>query len=103
MPFFVRAGSVIPTDEAQYGFNTPEKTVFTVYPVKNGSFESDFFTDDGVSFEYKNNNCVKLQFSVECNEGEIVVSWKNNGNMSITPEIRLCTADNRKLIVREVS
>lgn len=103
MPFFVRAGSVIPTDEAQYGFNTPEKTVFTVYPVKNGSFESDFFTDDGVSFEYKNNNCVKLQFSVECNESDIVVRWKNNGNMSITPEIRLCTADNRKLIVREVS
>ena len=37
MPYFVKAGSVIPTGE--------EKTVFTVYPVENGRFESRFFSD----------------------------------------------------------
>lgn len=100
MPYFVRSGSVIPTDEGEYGFNKSEDLTFTVYPVESGSFESEFFTDDGVSFKYQNNDCVKLKFTVECNEKDIVVEYRNYGNISLTPNIRLCTADKRKLVIK---
>lgn len=99
MPYFVRSGSVIPTDEGAYGFNTDEQLVFTVYPVKSGSFTAEFFDDDGLSFNYQNNDCIHLEFDVICTEDTVKVSYKNNGNMSITPDIRLCSGDSRQLVV----
>ncbi|MCH5191562.1 MAG: DUF5110 domain-containing protein [Oscillospiraceae bacterium] len=99
MPYFVRSGCVLPTDESKYGFKSEEKLVFTVYPLKNGSFESDFFTDDGVSFEYQNNQCVHLKFTVSCNSESVTVSYKNTGEIPLEPNIRLCPQDGRKLIV----
>ncbi|MGN0521769.1 MAG: TIM-barrel domain-containing protein [Eubacterium sp.] len=93
MPYFVKSGSVIPTDE--------EKTVFTVYPIKRGAFESSFFTDDGLTFNYKNNECVMLNFTVYCDDNSVTVEYKNTGNMPFTPEIRLCKGDKRKLEVKE--
>lgn len=64
MPYFVKSASVIPTDESGYGFkNEDENLVFTVYPIADGDFESDFFSDDGISYEYKKNNCVHLKFT----------------------------------------
>lgn len=100
MPYAVRAGSVIATDEGEYGFNCKEKLVFTVYPKKSGAFESEFFTDDGESYEYLKNNCVKLKFTIECGENEITVKYENLGNEKITPEIRLCKEDKRTLIIK---
>lgn len=100
VPYFVRAGSIIATDEAEYGFKSSEQTVFTVYPVKKGSFKSEFFTDDGLSFEYKNGNCVNAVFTVECNENEVTVSYENRGKMKFDPEIRLCSADTRALVIK---
>ncbi|MGN1421583.1 MAG: TIM-barrel domain-containing protein [Eubacterium sp.] len=94
MPYFIKAGSIIPTDE--------DKTVFTVYPVEIGTFESTFFTDDGLTFNYKNNECVKLNFSVHCNEKSITVEYKNTGNVPFTPKIRLCRGDIRNLTVKEI-
>lgn len=94
MPYFIKAGSIIPTDE--------DKTVFTVYPVENGTFESTFFTDDGLTFNYKNNECVKLKFTVICNENSITVEYKNTGNQPFTPEIRLCKGDKRKVTIKEI-
>lgn len=93
MPYFVRCGSVIPTDEGE--------TVFTVYPLQNGEFTSEFFTDDGETFAYQNNNCVHLHFSVQCTENTITVSYKNTGDMPFAPCIRLCKGDNRTLTVFE--
>ena len=100
MPYFVRGGCVLPTDEASYGFRSGEATVFTVYPLKNGEFESRFFADDGVSFEYKNNNCVFLNFKVNCDKDSVTVSFENTGEMQIEPDIRLCPGDDRKLIIK---
>ena len=100
MPYFVRSGCILPTDEAPYGFKTDGKIIFTVYPIKNGSFESEFFYDDGVSFEYQNNNCVHLNFKVCCDEHTVSVSFENTGETAFEPEIRLCSADERKLIVK---
>ena len=91
MPYFVKAGSVIPTGE--------EKTVFTVYPVANGRFESRFFSDDGLSDGYKNGECVMLSFIVECSEDVVSVEYKNEGSMPFDFEIRLIDA--RKLVVNE--
>lgn len=99
MPYFIRSGSVIPTDESEYGFNAEKKLVFTVYPLKSGKFKSEFFDDDGVSFEYQNNECVKLEFNVSCTDDNVRVSYKNNGNIKIIPEIKLCDLDGRKLII----
>lgn len=100
MPYAVRAGSVIPTDEGEYGFESEERLVFTVYPKKQGTFESDFFDDDGVGYGYLKNDCVKLHFAVTCNENEVAVSFENLGKVEITPEIRLCKEDTRKLIIK---
>ena len=99
MPYAVRAGSVIATDEADYGFNSDERLVFTVYPKESGSFESEFFTDDGVSYGYLDNNCVKLKFKVDCTESEVIVSYRNDGNTSLSPSVRLCKEDSRKLVI----
>lgn len=93
MPYFVRCGSVIPTDEG--------KTVFTVYPVKSGEFTSEFFTDDGETFAYQDNRCVHLHFTVRCTENTITVSYKNTGDMPFAPCIHLCNGDSRTLSVFE--
>lgn len=100
MPYFVRRGCVLPTDEAPYGFGCDEKIVFTVYPLSKGTFESEFFTDDGVSFNYLDNDCVHLKFTVECDENTVTVAFENTGKASIKPDIRLCQGDERKLIIK---
>ena len=101
VPYLIRGGSVIPSDEGEYGFNSDESLIFTVYPIKSGYFSYNYFMDDGVSYEYKNNNCVKLNFSVECNSNEVIVSYKNNGNIAITPNIRLSEADHREIVIKK--
>lgn len=93
MPYFVRCGSIVPTDKGE--------TVFTVYPLQNGEFTSEFFTDDGETFAYQDNNCVHLHFTVQCTENSVSVSYQNTGDMPFTPCIRLCEGDNRTLTVFE--
>lgn len=100
VPYFVRSGCVLPTDEGNYGFNSNEELKLIVYPVKSGTFESTFFTDDGKSFEYKNGNCTLLMFNVECNDNEVVVSYTNAGKIDIDLDISLCAGDNRKLVIK---
>ena len=99
MPYFIRSGCVIPTDEELYGFNSKEKIVFTVYPLEEGSFESEFFTDDGHSFHYLDNNCVHLKFKVSCDKDTVSVNFENKGDMDFTPVIHLSKADKRKLVI----
>ncbi|MCH5317517.1 MAG: DUF5110 domain-containing protein [Eubacterium sp.] len=100
MPYFVRGGCVLPTNEAPYGFQSEEATVFTVYPVKNGKFESSYFEDDGISFEYKNNQCAFLKFTVYCDDESVTVCYENTGKTEIEPNIRLCSGDGRKLVLQ---
>ncbi|MGN1419879.1 MAG: TIM-barrel domain-containing protein [Acutalibacteraceae bacterium] len=101
VPYFVRSGCVLPTDEAPYGFDCGEEIVFTVYPKEKGKFESFFFDDDGESFAYKENNCVKLHFSVICSENSVSVEYENTGKMPLDVQIRLCGGDERPLEVRK--
>lgn len=99
MPYFVRSGCVMPADEAPYGFDDEENTVFTVYPLKEGVFESTFFNDDGYSFDYLDNNCINLKFKVLCNKDTVSVSYENKGNTDFVPEIFMCSADKRRLVI----
>lgn len=100
MPYFVRSGCVLPTDDAPYGFNSEEHIVFTVFPLHKGSFESEFFSDDGKSFAYLKNYCVHLKFKVTCEENTVTVNFENSGEISMKPHIRLCSGDDRMLIIK---
>lgn len=99
VPYFVRGGSVIATDEGEYGFKSSEKLRLTVYPLRSGSFKSEFFTDDGESFSYKTGDCVHLLFTVDCDSEYVRVRIENIGEKSFTPDIVLCDADDRILTV----
>lgn len=93
MPYFVKAGSVICSDEGEI--------LFTVYPIEKGIFKSSFFTDDGITFNYQSNDCVKLEFTVKCDKNSVDVLYENTGDMPFVPKFRLCSADNRKMTVSE--
>ena len=99
VPYFIRSGSVFPVDEGECSYKSAEKVVFTVYPVKNGKFTARYFNDDGESFEYLKNNCVKLEFDVNCDNENVDVVVNNKGNVKFTPEIKLVSTDLRKLNV----
>ncbi|MBR2133654.1 MAG: DUF5110 domain-containing protein [Eubacterium sp.] len=100
MPYFVRAGSIVATDEGEPGFNKDEKLTLTVYPLKSGEFKAEFFTDDGESFDYLDGKCTHLYLTVACNENEVYVSAENKGSIDFDGEIKLCSADDRKLIIK---
>ena len=95
MPYFIRCGSVFPVDEGECSYKSAEKVVFTVYPVKNGKFTARYFNDDGESFEYLKNNCVKLEFDVNCDNENVDVVVNNKGNVKFEPEIKLVSTDLR--------
>ena len=100
VPFFVKAGCVLPTDGGKYGFRSEEKTVLTVYPLEKGEFSDEYFNDDGVSFEYKNNGCVFIKIRVICDNDTVTVFWKNTGKTDYEPCFKLCEGDSRKLIIK---
>lgn len=105
VPYFVKAGTVLPLNVAEYGFRAKEKLQFTVYPVQNGSFESHYFNDDGKSplcSDGVNNkgNCTYINFKVTCTENTVEVLAKNLGNVEAEYSIELIKTDKRKLIVK---
>lgn len=100
MKYFVRAGSVLPTDEAPYGFCSGEEIVLTVYPKENGTFASDLFFDDGLTYDYRENMCTRLHITVECNNDTVCATIVNNGKRDLAYTVRLCDGDDRRLIVK---
>ena len=89
VPYFIRGGCVF-----------PNKDKFVVYPVDDGTFTSEFFNDDGLTFAYENGGCALLEFTVNCSEDTVELSFTNKGKMILTPNIELCSADKRKLIIK---
>lgn len=100
MPYFVKAGSVIPYDRGEYGFQSNENLVFTIYPLESGEFSSTFFTDDGLTYKYKDNDCVKLKFNVVCDFNTVTVEYENLAKQKITPNFELCDGYGRKLVIK---
>lgn len=81
MPFFVRAGSVVPFDD--------NGLVLKVYPIKNGEFKAHFFWDDGESFEYQNGNCAYLDITVKCDNDDVEITYINNASEEFEPNFEI--------------
>ena len=101
MPYFIRSGSVVPFDEGECIYGADEDVCLTVFPKKAGSFEAEYFNDDGMSFAYLNGNCVKLKITVQCTEDEVIIEYSNEGKICHQPKFRLCEADGRMLKIIE--
>lgn len=99
MKYFVKCGCVIPCNKAT-GRKNKEDIVLTVYPVENGTFTDTFFYDDGESFDYLENKCVKLNMTVECKKQEVTVFYENSGDMPFLPRFELAQGDGRQLTVK---
>ena len=81
VPYFVRGGSVIATDEGEYGFKSSEKILkaYRVSVKEAAALNRKFFTDDGESFAYKTGDCVHLLFTVDCDSEYVRVRIENIG------------------------
>lgn len=99
MKYFVKCGSVIPCNKAT-GRESQENLVLTVYPIENGTFTDTFFYDDGETFDYLENKCVKLNMTVECKKQEVTVFYENSGDMPFLPRFELAQGDGRQLTVK---
>lgn len=99
MKYFVKCGSVIPCNKAT-GRESQENLVLTVYPIENGTFTDTFFYDDGETFDYLENKCVKLNMTVECKKQEVIVFYENSGDMPFLPRFELAQGDGRQLTVK---
>lgn len=99
MKYFVKCGSVIPCNKAT-GRESQENLVLTVYPIENGTFTDTFFYDDGETFDYLENKCVKLNMTVECKKQEVNVFYENSGDMPFLPRFELAQGDGRQLTVK---
>lgn len=75
-PLFVRAGSVLPVNLAEQHFAKPaDERGFEVFPLPDdGGFEGDFFEDDGVSFDYRRDKCVRWSVRATTSGLRIAVS-----------------------------
>lgn len=99
MKYFVKCGCVIPCNKAT-GRKNKEDIVLTVYPVENGTFTDTFFYDDGESFDYLENKCVRLNMTVKCEKQEVTVFYENTGDMPFEPRFELVQGDNRHLTLK---
>lgn len=99
MKYFVKCGCVIPCNKAT-GRKNKEDIVLTVYPVENGTFTDTFFYDDGESFDYLENKCVRLNMTVKCEKQEVTVFYENTGDMPFEPRFELAQGDNRHLTLK---
>ena len=100
MKYFVKCGCVIPYNKT-LGRSNEENLILTVYPVKNGTFTDTFFYDDGKTFDYLKNKCVKLNMTVECDENTVTVCYENTGDAPFEPQFMLADGDTRTLKIKK--
>ncbi|MCR5208003.1 MAG: DUF5110 domain-containing protein [Eubacterium sp.] len=98
---FIRAGSVIPVNEAEYGFKTDEKLVLNIYAADSGSFSSELFFDDGESFRYLDGDCALLNICVDCGENEVTVTVTNLGKTDIDYGVKLTDYKKRTMKLKK--
>lgn len=74
IPIFVKAGSIIPTQQVlQYSDQAPiDPLTLSIYVGQNGS--EDFYEDDGVTFEYPKGAFAKRTVQLSKMNGSLVVS-----------------------------
>ena len=90
-----KSGSVFLEDDVCG--NGGERLLFTVYAQQAGTFAREYFLDDGESETYRQNDCVRVELTVECRPEKVVVRHRNLGLQQISPNIRLIDHWNRPL------
>lgn len=88
-----KGGSVF-VEDVSGGTTAPQ---FTVYAQESGAFTRECFFDDGESFGYLRNDCVRIAFYVECLPDCVRVRYANLGKQKIVPEVRLADRMRRRL------
>jgi len=73
IPVFVRAGAIVPTQQAvEYVDQAPiDPLTFQIYP--DGSSSSDYYEDDGISFGYKRGLYLRQHLEVSGTTGGVTV------------------------------
>jgi alpha-glucosidase len=76
LPFFVRAGSSLPTQQpVQFSDQSPiDPLTFTAYPPSAGkSGRSEYYEDDGISFRYRSGEYLRRTITVGTGEGSVTL------------------------------
>lgn len=84
--YFVKAGSIIPVQ------NDDCETVFEVYAKDCGSFEFEYFSDDGVS-NLSDGKYEIIKFKVECNKDDVKVGVE--GSEAFKNQLKLILKDSK--------
>jgi len=93
----MKGGSVFLEDASIDPEKNGSTPFFTIYAQDSGTFSRDYFFDDGESFAYLKNDCVRIAFAVECLPDCVRVRFVNRGNHRMTPEVRLVDRLHRRL------
>ena len=88
-------------DASPYPSSGNERLCFTVYAQETGETEREFFSDDGASEAYLQNECVNVRFRMRFLPHEVCVACQNLGNQAILPQVALCDRLNRPLRLEE--
>ncbi|MEN6595029.1 MAG: TIM-barrel domain-containing protein [Clostridiaceae bacterium] len=96
-----RGGGMMAADVSSYPSSGKERLCFTVYAQETGETEREFFTDDGASEAYLQNDCLKVRFRMRFLPNEVCVAYQNLGNQAIQPQVALCDRLNRTLRLEE--
>lgn len=92
-----KGGSVFAEDASVHpGIDAPALR-FCIYANESGTFSRTYFSDDGETNAYLQNDCVNIAFSVTCLPQRVRVEYKNLGKQAIVPEVRLIDRLNRPL------
>jgi len=86
--YFVKAGSVVP-------FQENHKVIFTIYANQSGTFEFEYFDDDGITALEKNDFRI-IKFKVECDNESVYI----HSDVKDSFEYKLIDAFNRKLVIK---
>ena len=113
--WFIKAGSVIP-------YSIAGQLSFMVYPIKEGSYVSEYFEDDGVSPVTPESHRI-VRFEVKCTDKEVIIKTgcsapkttasptHQDADKSVSgifgsghenaPDIRLAGGDGRRLVIMD--
>lgn len=104
-PLFIRAGAVIPVNDAKITFETKSKDErgFMVFPHKNiGKTEFKLYEDDGYTNDYKKGIFAFVNVNMECDEEKIQIDISKEGKYELPYnkiKIHLPKSEVRKIVI----
>jgi alpha-glucosidase len=91
IPFFVRAGAMIPTQQVvQYTTQSPiNPLTFSIYPTE-GNATFSYYEDDGISFNYEKGMYMKREITQKNSAGSVVLRIGKREGSYVPPKRLLC-------------